>query len=81
MGPRYNVIGYNGHQYNSQDFYVPMRPFSIVFYGFYLIKTDLQYNSQNAEVPMGPKQPGPTVYSFVARTIISMDISYVPLKS
>ena len=29
---------------------------------FYLGITVFQYNSQNGAVPMGPKQPGPTVF-------------------
>ena len=37
----------------------PNVTFSMVFY---LVITDFQYNSQNAEVPLGPKQPGPTVF-------------------
>ena len=31
----------------------------------YLDKTVLQYNSYNAEVPMGPKQLGPIVSTFI----------------
>ena len=31
---------------------------------FYLGITVIQYNSQNGVVPMGPKQPGPPVFSF-----------------
>ena len=58
VGPRYNVIGYNGHSVQQSRFLGPNETFSIVFY---LVITDLQYNSQNAEVPMGPKPPGPTV--------------------